>query len=219
MSKKGLFIVVDGIDGSGKSTVAQYLSDKLDGVVISSLGHGPISSKIRQRYLDPDKEHDPIASLNFMLTAHLETYVDYVKPLTESGRTVIVDRWLWTTYAYNVFELAPNALQISLFEAMLRSQSPLSNLPDISFYCYVNQNTANQRIAERGDKNRLDDYAAHKKLRIFNGFEDIVRNSSTYSDMLRLNGKTSHILNCNMSKDEVLEKAYTLATLAMDWKN
>src|SRR5438105_1033546 len=106
-TKKNLFIALEGIDGSGKSTQTKLLTDKL-----ISLGHkvyttfeptdSPIGSLIRNILKGRLKaDHKTIAGL-FVADRldHLLNEVNGIVEKMEEGYTVVSDRYYFSSYAY-----------------------------------------------------------------------------------------------------------------------
>ena len=108
MVKKNLFIVLEGIDGSGKSTQAKLLTEKLE-----HLGHkvyitaeptkSPMGVLIRDIFNHKmEADHKVIAGL-FVADRlhHLTNKVDGVLQKLAEGYTVIMDRYYFSSYAYH----------------------------------------------------------------------------------------------------------------------
>lgn len=101
---KGLFIVLEGPDGSGKSThsklLANYLESKgLEVVTTAEPTKGPIGQKIRE--ILNGKEHVSAEELTQLFTEDRKEHVDtLIIPALESGKTVICDRFYYSTIAY-----------------------------------------------------------------------------------------------------------------------
>lgn len=106
--KKKLFIAFEGIDGSGKSTQVQFLSEKL-----KQAGHkiyttceptdGPIGSLIRNIFKHRiEADHKTIAGL-FVADRldHLQNKINGILKKMDEGFTVITDRYYFSSYAYH----------------------------------------------------------------------------------------------------------------------
>ncbi len=102
--KKGKFIVLEGADGSGKSTHARLLSEHLKGcgmgvVVTQEPTKGFIGQAIRM-ILSGKIKVSP-ETLTLLFTADRAEHVDKViKPALEEGKVVISDRYYYSTVAY-----------------------------------------------------------------------------------------------------------------------
>src|SRR5688500_7663317 len=99
MSTRGIFITVEGIEGSGKSTQLKRLSAALktsgrNVVVTREPGGTPLAERIRAVLLDPQEEGmDPIAELFLYAAARRQHVADLIRPALETGALVLSDRF------------------------------------------------------------------------------------------------------------------------------
>ena len=108
MKKKtnyGYFIVIEGCDGSGKTTVARLLKDKLveagyDACYTREGGTG-LGNKIREFVLH-NKVNSKIATLLFAASMNANIS-QFVKPAIEQKKIVICDRFIRSTYIHQGF--------------------------------------------------------------------------------------------------------------------
>jgi dTMP kinase len=109
MSTRGIFITVEGIEGSGKSTQLKRLSAALktsgrNVVVTREPGGTPLAERIRAVLLDPQEEGmDPIAELFLYAAARRQHVADLIRPALETGALVLSDRFTDATLAYQGF--------------------------------------------------------------------------------------------------------------------
>lgn len=103
----GSLIVFEGIDGSGKSTQVQLLSKKLREQQVPFYAtmeptNSPVGSLIRQ--LLTGRMHADPKVIAALFTAdrldHLLNDVDGIVQMVENGTTVIMDRYYFSSYAY-----------------------------------------------------------------------------------------------------------------------
>ena len=102
---RGLFIVFEGVEGSGKSTHVRLLSERLlaAGVphrVTREPGGTASAERIRNVVLDRALEIGPVAELLLILAARAEFVRDVVEPALARGEIVLADRYEMSTYAY-----------------------------------------------------------------------------------------------------------------------
>jgi dTMP kinase len=102
----GLFITFEGPDGSGKSTQARMLAERLRGegrAVLESVEPGgtPIGQQIRRILLDPiNQELTATAELLLMFAARAQNVEQWILPALDQGKIVISDRFTDSSIAY-----------------------------------------------------------------------------------------------------------------------
>jgi len=97
-----LFISLEGIDGSGKSTQAKLLAEKLgpDTVSIREPGGTEGAERIRTLLADPAVALEPLAELLLFLAARADLTERVIAPALEAGRHVVADRFSDSSVAY-----------------------------------------------------------------------------------------------------------------------
>jgi dTMP kinase len=97
-----LFISLEGVDGSGKSTQARLLVEALGGetVAIREPGGTEAAERIRELLADPSLELEPLAELMLFLAARAEVTERVIRPALETGRDVVADRFSDSSIAY-----------------------------------------------------------------------------------------------------------------------
>jgi dTMP kinase len=105
-STRGVFITFEGPDGSGKSTQARILAERLRGAgrqVLETVEPGgtPIGQQIRRILLDPaNQELTATAELLLMFAARAQNVEQWILPALEQGKIVISDRFTDSSIAY-----------------------------------------------------------------------------------------------------------------------
>jgi dTMP kinase len=107
MSRPGLFIVLEGTEGSGKSTLSVTLAERmrqagLDPLVVREPGGTPAAEMARQALLDPERHVGPVAELFFYLAARADLVQKLIRPALAQGRVVLSDRFAMSTEAYQM---------------------------------------------------------------------------------------------------------------------
>ena len=97
-----MFISLEGIDGSGKSTQASLLAEALgpETLLIREPGGTDAAERIRALLADPDLSLDPYAELLLFLAARADLTAGVIRPALDAGRTVISDRFADSSVAY-----------------------------------------------------------------------------------------------------------------------
>jgi dTMP kinase len=102
----GRFITFEGGEGSGKSTQAQLLSDRLWRVGIHTFvtrepGGSPFAEALRKVILDPDMpEHSALSEALLFYSARADHLDNTVRPALNEGLWVICDRFIDSTRVY-----------------------------------------------------------------------------------------------------------------------
>ena len=103
---RGVFLAFEGVEGSGKSTQAERLSDRLKKLGVECIlsrepGGTPIGERIRDILLDPEcGSMHGLTELYLYLASRNQHVREKVLPSLESGTTVILDRFAASSVAY-----------------------------------------------------------------------------------------------------------------------
>jgi dTMP kinase len=97
-----LFVTLEGIDRSGKTTQAALLRDALgpDTVLLREPGGTDAGERVRELLKDPGLELDPRAELLLFCAARAQLCAGVIRPALEDGRDVVSDRFVDSTVAY-----------------------------------------------------------------------------------------------------------------------
>jgi dTMP kinase len=97
-----LFVSLEGVDGSGKSTQARLLADALgpETLLIREPGGTEAAERVRDLLADPALEVDPLAELLLFCAARADLTARVIRPALEAGRTVVSDRFADSSVAY-----------------------------------------------------------------------------------------------------------------------
>ncbi len=104
MGKKGVFIVVEGLDGSGKTTQAGLLAKKLSKnynvMLTAEPSRGKIGTFIREGCLYENKRLPIEAEALLFAADRIEHMQTELKPALDEGKIVICDRYVYSSLAY-----------------------------------------------------------------------------------------------------------------------
>ncbi len=103
----GAFVVVEGPDGAGKSTLVRRLAARLRAAevpveAVREPGGTAVAEVARKAALDPELEASPIAELFLILAARADLVAKVIRPALAAGRVVLSDRYDYSTMAYQV---------------------------------------------------------------------------------------------------------------------
>ena len=158
--KKGLLVSLEGPDGAGKSSVLEALVPILEEnghqvVTTREPGGVPISEAIREVILDQkNTEMDGKTELLLYIASRRQHLIEKVLPALESGKLVIMDRFIDSSVAYQGFG---RGLGVSDIEWL--NQFATDGLkPDVTLYFDLDVEEGLARIARNKNRevNRLD---------------------------------------------------------------
>ena len=95
-----MLITVEGLDGAGKTTLITGLKDHLDATVLREPGGVELSERIRTLVQDPTLHVDPRAEALLYAAARAQLVAEKLEPLLEADTTVILDRFIDSSLAY-----------------------------------------------------------------------------------------------------------------------
>ncbi|MGB6222742.1 dTMP kinase [Haloferula sp.] len=142
-----MFIVLEGIDGTGKSTQSQLLAEWFrsqgrDVVTSREPTDGPWGKKLRQSAaagrLSPEDE------LDYFLKDRSQHVAELITPSLAAGKVVILDRYYFSSMAYQ------GTRGFDPLEIRRRNEA-FAPIPDQLFILDIDVDTALSRIGNRGD--------------------------------------------------------------------
>jgi len=164
----GRLIVVEGIDGSGKSTQLSLLSQwlRLRGyaVAFSEWNSSPLVSETTRR----GKKKEMFTPTTFSLI-HATDFADrmerYILPLLKAGAVVCADRYAYTAFARDVVRGVSSSWVRNLYRFAIK--------PNVAFYFRVPLDVALGRIL--GGRDALKYYEAGMDLDLSRNIEESFR--------------------------------------------
>jgi len=176
----GLLCVIEGIDGSGKTTVVQNLQTLFDQTNIDTLitkepGATQLGKQIRHILLE--QTSPTCAKAEFLLFAadraqHFETVIT---AHLQKGSLIISDRMSDSSLAYQGYVKGVDLSMISAVNRWCMQDIQ----PDIVFYLRIDAQTAIDRIKNsRGLPNKFEETILAKMQTLINGFETILAQRS-----------------------------------------
>jgi dTMP kinase len=149
-----VFVTLEGIDRSGKTTQAALLTEALgpETLLLREPGGTDAGERIRALLKDPHTELDPRAELLLFCAARAELCARLVRPALESGRDVVCDRFVDSTVAY---QGAARGIGTQLVER-LNEIAIAGCLPDLTVLLRIDPEDAEFRGSRRLERGGAD---------------------------------------------------------------
>jgi dTMP kinase len=204
---KGLFLVFEGPEGSGKSSHIKKLYDELtsDGfeVLLTREPGGTLLGKsIRDIILNrEDIELDPLTELFLFETDRRQHVATVIKPAVAEGKIVLCDRFNLATFAYQGYGLSLPIDTIKTLDDVALSGIQIDQV----FLLDIDVASGLKRAGKVGPADKMEkrDILFHEKVR--EGYLDITKNWETFKDI-------SHIIDTKRDigvvYKEIKEKVY-----------
>lgn len=150
-----MFIVIDGIDGSGKTTAIEAMAARLaehgiDALVTSEFGSAlPWGPRLRKQLVaaagDTESQYQTVLEARKLHSDHV------LLPALMAGRAVLMDRYIMSTIAYQGQDLRPSPRKII-------DDHQAAGFADADFTVVLDCSpaVARQRLAARGNPDKID---------------------------------------------------------------
>ena len=173
-TKKPLFVVIEGGEGSGKSSLMIALKDTLGDKIFTTRepGGSPYAEVIRNVTVkEPLAKGTPVeTTLCLMFASRFENTARAIVPALSAGTPVVADRFDASSYAYNVMAQSEGALE----DLFWRLRERLAALPDLYIFVDVSPvegirraSSRNQSLLHGAKYDHFDDreIAFHERVR------------------------------------------------------
>lgn len=169
---KGLFVVIEGPDGSGKSTVAEgicrHFKDKgLEVIHTREPGGTAISEAVREILLDPaNKAMDPRCEALLYAAARAQHVEEVILPALARGALVLSERYVFSSLVYQGLCRQLGLAPIEAVNAFATD----GLAADITLYLDVPEGTGKERMKDRladrleSDKTVMDSVEAYYRI-------------------------------------------------------
>jgi dTMP kinase len=102
---QGVLVVIEGIEGAGKSTVAQAIAEfakgrGYDALITRDPGGTELGERVREILLRGEESRSPITETFLFMAARRQLVDERIIPALEAGKCVVLDRFLLSTMAY-----------------------------------------------------------------------------------------------------------------------
>ena len=180
--KNFFFIVFEGIEGSGKSYQGKKLYENIknkgiDVVLTREPGGTKSAEEIRKIilkdyfYKDSKIQFDKYTDTLLYLAARNEHIKNTIKPAYLKKKILICDRFIDSTFAYQVYGKGVNRYFIDSIHKYILGRIK----PDLTFVLKVGISKALQRLRKRRKKNRYDKFSKSFYIKAQNAFIKIAK--------------------------------------------
>lgn len=178
MAKRGLFIVLEGVEGVGKTTQWARLRDRLEAagehvVTVREPGGPNVGEFIRTLVLSPDRNIPPSTEALLFAASRAEVVSTVIRPALERGDTVLVDRFLLSTYAYQGGGRGIDAEQLRAINAFATG----GLTPDVTLLLTLPLDAALNRASMRSAPDRIEKEDRSFHARVASTFLDATSES------------------------------------------
>ena len=144
----------EGIDGSGKSSVAKAVVGKLSGENAILTGE-PTKTWLGEAVRRSHEERVDAVTEAFLFLADRTAHTASIRRWLSEGKTVVCDRYFHSTVAYQAAALE-GKVKFDPFEWLLEENLRISLDPDVVFFLRVNPEIALRRVNARGSLSKFE---------------------------------------------------------------
>ena len=199
----GVFISLEGQDGSGKSSVIEplkrWLSEEgIDTVTTREPGGTDLAEQLRALVLN--EAMDPVTECMLMFASRVEHVRKVIEPALNEGKLVICDRFTDSSFAYQGGGNGVDLRTLEKLESMVIDKNGNAISPDITIWFDLSSEEAQKRRMAAREPDKFE----RQKLDFFE------RVSSAYK--MRMESSNGRIIrvDASLSKELVLENVLNI---------
>lgn len=196
--RKGIFVSLEGIEATGKTTIANLLKEKMknsEQEVVITREPGGIKSAETIRNVIMDNNIDVETELLLFLAARREHLSKKIIPSLQEGKIVICDRYCHSTFAYQGFGQGIDIDKV----VSLNNFATNGIMPDIVFYIDIPVKVSLTRKSKVDEQNRLDKMHNDFYERVREGFLEMSQDKS-FGNIITIDG--------NKNVEEIVDEIY-----------
>jgi dTMP kinase len=149
-----MLVTLEGLDGSGKTTVWESLREVYPDAVFTREPTDSWYGEAVARSIDAD-DADPLAELFLYTADHADHLSRVVRPALADGDLVVSDRYSDSRYAYQGATLADSAVDDPL-DYIQSVHEPFTRQPDLTVYLDIDPETAAERSGKTNKFEQTD---------------------------------------------------------------
>lgn len=206
--KKGIFITVEGTDGSGKTTqikrLEKYLTERgREVILVREPGGTDISERIRPIILNPaSTEMGNITEMLLYAAARAQLVKEVIKPALDKNKIVICDRFIDSTYAYQGYG---RGIDMGILE-MVNNVAINGVIPDMTLFFDISPEVALKRRMASSEADRIENESTLFHRRVYEGYLEL---AARFADRIKR-------IDASVSVEKVWEEVKTLVDAIMD---
>ncbi|HXB83845.1 MAG TPA: dTMP kinase [Candidatus Acidoferrum sp.] len=192
-----MFVVIEGIEGSGKSTLHKGLAERFgvegrDVVVTREPGGTATGDAIRGIFLDRTLTIEPLTEAFLVSAARVQHVAEVIRPALAQDRLVLCDRFTDSTLAYQGYG---GGLDLASLERLC-DEATGGIRPDLVLLIDLPVEVARARLQERYVLDRVEsrDAAFHERVR--HGYLELAKSAR------------HRVLDGTLARDRLLEDAW-----------
>lgn len=172
-----MFVAIEGIEASGKSTLAESLAGRLqfdgrDVFLTREPGGTPVGDAVRVIFLDRSIRIEPLAEAFLINAARVQHVARGIRPALGAGRAVVCDRFVDSTLAYQGYGRGLDLAELR----DLCDHAAGGLVPDLTLLVDVPVDVSRERRRERGGAlDRLESEADAFYERVRAGYLELAR--------------------------------------------
>jgi dTMP kinase len=194
---RGSFFVFEGIDGSGKSTVSRLFAQRME-----TLGRRvewtaePTSTWLGDQVRRANREARSDFAETLLYVADRAEHSEQISLWLKEGRTVVCDRYVGSTLAYQSVtlrgHLGPKAL-----EWLKTINGPFTIRPEATFLLRIDPEKAMERLSDRKGREKFE------RL-------DFLRKVASMYDRLSREDPSYVVLDASLPVESVLDRVWSM---------
>lgn len=162
VGERGLFITLEGPDGSGKSTQAALLHERMKAAGVAAIltrepGGTPVGEALRQIILDPGSDLSDRTEVLLYAASRAEHVEKVIRPALERGMVVLTERYVDSSLAYQGYALGRGVEAVRQINAFATG----GLVPDLTLLLDV---TPEEGLARAGARRKAADRIEQREV-------------------------------------------------------